>query len=320
MRCIAVSALLSLIPGFAFGHSSIQPKHHKRYSPNAKYFLDFNPETNFHSVYAVDSPDAPLWSFQSDAFWPYKQDESDGCLFVADDGASIAGLTWVHREGKPPDYRTFDGLEFRGPNGLLAAYRRSRLPAGRLPVLDIPVRIISFVFHGSRHRGRSLSRQGDSLHLSTFGMRSFTFSLSSGKIIGWNLNPTYFAYFAFVYAVPAWLIVRPMIRRKRAPAESTLVLRVGNVEFVVEDLGWFLVVLNSVCFVGGMGLQGFGGMLDQIGGTMFGITYPLAFVLVPVSFLTSAVGLISRPPRFSLVGPWLAMMSLLLIYAFTHAR
>src|SRR5947209_762712 len=100
MRYLAVQLLFLLMPISAFGYSPRQPERHKRYSPNAKFFIDFNPETKIHKVFSTNSPD-PIWSIQSDDFWPYKHDESDGCLFVADDGSSIAGPAWVDLEGKP---------------------------------------------------------------------------------------------------------------------------------------------------------------------------------------------------------------------------
>ena len=132
MRYITAIALLLLLPVSTFAHSPKQPEKHKRYSPNAKFFIDFNPKTYIHTVFATDSPDDPPWSFKSDALWPYKHDESDGCLFLADDGLAIAGLTWVHWEGQPPDYREFDGLEFWRSDGTNTVYRISQLPSGRI--------------------------------------------------------------------------------------------------------------------------------------------------------------------------------------------
>ena len=47
---------------------------------------------------------------------------------------------------------------------------------------------------GPDRRGLNLTRQEDKLHAVTFGMRSFTFSLQSGEMTGWNLNANYFAF------------------------------------------------------------------------------------------------------------------------------
>ena len=313
MRYTGALALSVLLPISAFAYSPKQPEHHKRYSPNAKFFIDFNPETDLHTVYATDSPDVSLWSVQSNAFWPYKQDESDGCLFVADDGLSIAGPTWVHWEGKPPDYRTFDGLEFWNSDGNKTVYRQSRLHSGRIPVVDFPVRIVWLAIHGSNHRGGNLTRDGNKLHATTFGMRSFTFSLQTGQITGWNLNANYFAYLALVYAIPVWLLARWIARRWRGSAPSTAEQRSRARGVLVNNVGSLLVVLNSLGFAFGVFLDSFGGTLDQIGAHFCRLTYPIAFVLVPVTFVISIAGLASRPRRFDILGPWLAILSVLVL-------
>lgn len=218
MRPIVALSLCVLFPFSAFAGRPIPPEHHDRHSPNSKFFIDFNPKTNIHVIYAAHAPDDPIWSLESNAFFPYKHDESDGCLFVADDGSSIAGPTWVRQKGKPPDYREFDGLEFWGKDGQIAAYRLSQLRSGHVPLLDFPVRLVWSEIHGSNHRGGNLTRHGNELHAKTFGMRSFTFSLTTGEITGWNLNADYFAYFALVYVLPVWLVAivaRRVVRRWR---------------------------------------------------------------------------------------------------------
>lgn len=228
--CIAASVLSILLAVSAFAYSPIQPKHHKRYSPNSKFFVDFNPDTNHHTVYAADSPDDPLWSFDSDAFWPYEDNESDGCLFVADDGASIAGPTWVHRTGYPPDYRVFDGMEFWDRNGQIAAYRVSELPSWRLKILDSPVEIVWAAIRRPEGRGHNFARHGNELHVNTFGMRSINFSLRTGEITGWNLNVSYVACFALVYAVPVWFLARWIARRMRGSPLSRPTSRTRSID------------------------------------------------------------------------------------------
>ncbi len=312
MRSIVVLALSMLVPASALAYSPKQPEHHKRYSPNSRFFVDFNPETNLHTIYATDSRGHPIWSIQGDVFWPYKHDESDGCLFVSDDGSSIAGPTWVHSEGKPRDYRTFDGLEFWGSDGEKTAYRLSRLPSGRIPFVDFPVRIVWLAIHGSNHRGGNLSRDGTELHAKTFGMRSFTFSLRTGQITGWNLNVQYFAYLVLVYAIPVWCLARWLTRRPRAAASATAE-RNHRRGFLVNNVGSILVVLNSLGFAFGVFLDSFGGTLDQIGAHFCRTTYPIAFVLVPLTFGISAIRLTSRPRHFDILGPWLALMSVVAV-------
>lgn len=314
MRAVAALALALLIPASAFAYSPKQPERHKRYSPNAKFFIDFNPETHHHKVYATESPSDLLWSFRSDAFWPYRHDESDGCLFLADDGLSIAGPTWVHREGKPPNYRTFDGLEFWGSDGRKSVYRQSRLSSGDIPILDIPVRIIWFAVHGSNHRGGNLARIGNELRAEQFGMRSFTFSLQTGQITGWSFNTNYFAYLVLVYAVPAWFLTRWIIRRRRVAPQFAEEQTRGRSVFV-NNTAAILVVLNSLGFALGVYLNSFGGTIDQIGAFLCRTTYPIAFILVPVSLMISVAGFASRPRRIDVLGPWLAIMSVLVIVA-----
>ena len=315
MRYIVVSTLSLFLSVSAFATSPIRPEPHKRYSPNAKFFIDFNPETNVHKVFATDSPNDPRWSIQSEAFWPFKHDESDGCLFVADDGSSIAGLTWVHWEGKPPDYRKFDGLEFWQSDGTKTGYRISRLRSGRIPVLDWPVRIVWHAIHGSNYRGGKLTRDGNELHATTFGMRSFTFSLQTGQITGWNLNVNYYAYLAFVYAIPVWFFVRWIVHRWRGPFASKTEQRDQDGGILVKHIGPLLVVLNSLGFAFGIFLDLFGGTIDQIGAQFCRTTCPIAFILIPVTLLISAAGLASSPRRFDILGPWLAIMSELVIVA-----
>lgn len=249
---------------------------------------------------------------------PFKATRSgrtDGCLFVADDGSSIAGPTWVHREGKPADYRTFDGLEFWNSDGNKTVYRQSHLRSGRIPVIDFPARIVWLAIHGSNHRGGNLTRDENTLHATTFGMRSFTFSLQTGQITGWNLNANYFAYLALVYAIPIWILSRWIARRRRGSASSTAEQRSRARGVLLNNVGSSLVVLNSLGFAFGVFLDSFGGTPDQIGAQFCRITYPIAFVLVPVTFVISIAGLALRPRRFDVLGPWLAILSALVLVA-----
>lgn len=315
MRNIAALTLFLLLPVSAFAYSPKQPEHHKRYSPNTQFFVDFNPETDRHTLYAANTPDESIWSFESDAFWPYKKDESDGCLFVANDGATIAGPTWVHWTGHPPDYRTFDGLEFWNANGKIAGYRVSELPSWRLKILDFPVRIVWMAIDTSGQRGRNLIRQEDELHAKTFGMRSFTFSLTTGEVTGWNLNVNYFAYFILVYGLPVWFLAGWINRRRRGLAASTTQRRNPVRGVLVNNAGVLLVVLNGLAFMIGVFLGSFGGTLDHIGAHFCRLSYPIAFVLVPVTLAISAAGLTSLPRRLDILGPWLAIMSVAVLVA-----
>lgn len=301
------------IPAFAW--SPKQPEHHQRYSPNTKFFLDFNPETNVHTVFATASPNNPLWSIQSDAFWPYKHDESDGCLFVANDGLSIAGQTWVHLEGSPAGYLAFDGLEFCRSDGTKTAYRISELKSGKMPVLDSPVRIISDAIHGSKYRRGVLIRSENGLRAKTIGMRSFSFSLRTGQVTSWCLNWNYFACLAFVYVPPVWLLMRWIVRRCRGCAIPETEQRSRGRGIQIKNIGMLLVMLNSLGFAFGVLLDSYGGVIDQIGAQFCRVSYQIAFILVPVTLVFSAVGLASRPRRFDVLGPWLSTMSALAIVA-----
>jgi hypothetical protein len=185
-------------------------------------------------------------------------------------------------------------------------------------VLDFPVRIVWHAIHGSNHRGGNLTRDGNELHATTFGMRSFTFSFQTGQITGWYLNANYFAYLALVYALPVWLLVRWIVRRWHGSATSTTEQQDRGCGVLVKNLGSLLVVLNSLGFTFGVFLDSFGGTIDQIGAQFCRTTYPIAFILVPVTLLISAVGLASRPRRFDILGPWLAIMSVLVIAAMIH--
>ena len=318
MHYVIALALSVLLPLSAFAYSPKQPERHHRYSANHQFFLDFNPETHRHTVYAAEFPDDPIWSIESDAFWPFKRDESDGCLFISDDGLAVAGPTWVHWTGQPPDYRVFDGLEFWGPEGQTHAYRVSELPSWRLPILDFPVRILWIAIHGPEGRGRNLSRRGDELHARTFGMRSFTFSLKTGELTGWNLNANYFVYLAIVYALPVCLLARWIFRRRRVAASLATDQPTSRWSVLAINAGSLLVVLNSLGFALGVFLDSFGGTIDQIGAQFCRLTFPLAFVLIPITLVHSAVGLAARPRRLDVLGPWLAIMSAAVLAAISN--
>ena len=248
-----------------------------------------------------------------------------GCLFVADDGELVAGLTWVDREGMPRGYRSFDGLEFWGRTGRIAAYRRSRLPSGRVPVVDLPVCLAWMALHPLDHRGGNLARQGDELRLRTFGFRSFTFSLKTGEIVGWHLNFSYIGCLAFIYAAPIWCVMTWIVGRWRSAAIAKEESPAGKQQprtwatLITNRLGAFLVILNSAAFTSGVFLDSFGGALDQLGAHICRATYPLAFLLIPVSLILSASGLASDSRRFDLLGPWLAIISAVSIVALLHA-
>ena len=185
-------------------------------------------------------------------------------------------------------------------------------------MLDFPIHIVWHAIHGSNHRGGNLTRDGDELHVTTFGMRSFTFSLQSGQITGWYLNVNYFAYFALVYALPVSFLVQWIVRRWRSPAASDIKQQDHGRRILVKHLGSLLVVLNSLGFAFGVFLNSFGGTIDQIGAQFCRTTYPIAFILIPTTLAISAVGLASRPRRFDMLGPWLAIMSVLIIVAISH--
>ncbi|PHS15757.1 MAG: hypothetical protein COA78_04760 [Blastopirellula sp.] len=315
MRNFFALAFFVIFPSSIFAYSPIRPEAHKRNSPNSEFFIEFNPLTDHHTVYAASSPNTPLWSNQCDSFWPYRQDESDGCLFVSNNGLSIAGPTWVHQTGSPADHRVFDGLEFWDANGQLAAYRVSELPSWRLNILDFPVRIVWTAIHGTQRRGQNISRQEDELYITTFGMRSFTFSLQTGKITGWNLNVIYFAYFALVYAIPVWILKRWVVYRWRSPATTKEEQPDAGSGFFLKNIGALLVVANSLVFTLGIFFNAFGGTIDQIGAQFCRLTYPIAFLLIPITLLISAAGLASQPRRIDLLGPWLAIISGVILVA-----
>jgi hypothetical protein len=211
--------------------------------------------------------------------------------------------------------RVFDGLEFWDANGQIAAYRISELPSWRLRGGDFPIRIVWIAIHGPERRGRGLTRQQDELHATTFGMRSFTFSLKTGEITSWNLNATYLAFFLLVYAIPTWFIARWIIRRWRGSAASTTEQRNGFRRVLVNNIGALLVGLNSLGVAIGVFLNCFGGAIDQIGAQFCRLTYPIAFLLVPVTLVISTAGLAARPRRFDVLGPWLAIMSVIVLVA-----
>ncbi len=314
MHRVAVLALSLLLPASALAYSPKQPEQHKRYSPNGAYFIDFDPKSNVQSVFADASPDESRWSIKTGALWPYKKNESDGCLFLTDDGSAIAGLTWMPAEGKPAGYRQFEGLEFWRSDGTHTAYRLSQLSSGTVPVLDLPVRMLWHALSGSNSRGGNVTRYGSTLYVTTFGMRSFIFSMHSGQRSGWYPNLQYFIYFALVYAVPVSYLSRWIRRLRRRAFTNVREEQTDWNGLLLRSLGSLLVVLNSFGFALGVYFDSFGGRIDQIGAQICRATGPMAGILIPVTVLMSFVGLSWRPRHFDLLGPWLAIMSAVAIH------
>ena len=302
-RTLALALSIFLIPFTAFAYRPKEPEPHHRYSTNGKFILDFDPKTNVHKMFSKGEESSPLWQFQSKNLWPYKHDESDGCLFVANDGKSIAGLTWVQLKGEPEDHRIFDGLEFWNKEGVLANYGISKLPSWRIPLIDFPVLVLSLGLEQRNGRGDNCFRFDEQLHIKTFGMRSPTFSLTTGKVVGWNLNFDYMLIFAFVYAIPAWGFTRWFMRRLRN--EQQLITQ----SFMVRNLGAILVVSNLILFLIGMIFDSFGGIFDHIGVHFCGISYSFSFVLIPITLFISVLELTHQPRRVDWFGLWLAVLS-----------
>ena len=87
---------------------------------------------------------------------------------------------------------------------------------------------------------------------------------------------------------------------------------------IANNIGSVLVIVNSFGFAFGVFLDLFGGTIDQIGAQFCRLTFPIAFLLIPVTFVISAVGIVSRPRRLDLLGPWLAIMSALVLFAIAN--
>ncbi len=296
--------------GIAEAYSPKQPEAHHRHSPNKKYYLDYDPQKgHLHVIRAAEKPDVALWSFKSDALWPYQKDESDGCLFVANDGSTVCGLTWIPVKNGPAGHRIFEGLEFWQSLGSIGQYRISELPAWRICGLDLPVFVLWSAIHGTGHRGQNMSRDGDRLKAITFGMRSFTFSLQTGQRIGSSLNLKYFVDLALIYAPPVfalqrWARFRQQRRLEKGAATSSRSPR----SLFREHLGTPLVLTNTATGVLGVFFDSFGGEIDHVGALLCRFAFPMSFWLVPVTVLISIMNRRSRRAGVDIVGPWLAML------------
>lgn len=88
VRALAAVLGLLLTSGTVLATKYADPKRHRVYSANDQFFLDVNPETQVHVMYAVASPTSPLWSF-SRPVWHEP-------ILVASDGATVAIVPWMH--------------------------------------------------------------------------------------------------------------------------------------------------------------------------------------------------------------------------------
>lgn len=314
MRLVTTLVLIGCLARSADARRPIEPVRHERYSPNGRYLLDFDPESNHHTIYASNDRNIALWSFDGDAYWPYGRGEWDGCLFVADDGLTVAGPAWMPMVGMPEGRRTFDGLEFWGPNGPIASYRVSDVTWG-LGYLDIPIWIVWIALDSDyRQRGSGYTRTGDHLHVTRLAPRSLTFSLRTGEIESWSLNFGYLALLVFVYGPPLWIVGR-WIARLRRTAPTAAARGPRKQPFVVRNFASVLVAINSsgVVLAGIMDFAS--GDFERHSAALFGVTQMFSVALIGIAVVFSLAGMIATPRRFDIVGPWLAIMSAAIIHA-----
>jgi hypothetical protein len=291
-----------------------EPKRHDRFSSNGRYKLDFDPESNRHSVYAFDNRTVPIWSFESDDFWPDGTDESDGGLFVANDGMSVAGRCWVPMDNKPAGYRTFDGVAVWGPLGNVETHRVSQL-TWRINFVDFPLQLVWMVVNPSaQHRGNGFSRAGETLYVTRLAPRSLAISIKSGEIESWWPNPAYFALFTFVYGPPIWTVARfltPYVRGRQRP----------NVEakqrqpFIIRHFAKILVAMNSMAAVFAIVLDGAFIDYERDSANLFMLSQAFSIVLIFVAIAFSIAAFFSSSRRIDLLGPWCAAMSAIAIQA-----
>lgn len=90
----------------------VQPERHDVYSPNKRFVMDVDPETEVHNIYAVADRSQPLWSF-SQPVW-------HGEWYLANDGAVAATLSW--RFVQQDRVKQADGVRFWNAGGNFRSY------------------------------------------------------------------------------------------------------------------------------------------------------------------------------------------------------
>lgn len=162
--------LLLLIPVPASAFKPAPPERHDVFSPNRQFVLDVDPKTKTNTVYLVNDRKNPLWSFEG-VIWL-------GPAFLADDGNSVAVISWEHVQVE--GLREETCIRFRNKGGLLKSYTFGEIcpnPRRQGWFERGPVGSFWRVWYSNAEQ------KGNLLRVATTDLYEYTFSLENGSIV-----------------------------------------------------------------------------------------------------------------------------------------
>ncbi len=210
--------LLLLAPAAARATSYAAPEPHDVYSPNGKFVLHVNPDTEHHVVYRTADRDTPLWSFDKPVgHEPY---------LLSNDGKVVVEVAWRHV--RQENLASADCLVFRSASGVIRHHSFQDLcPApARTSMVGIgPI--------GSFWRTwyTDLEQSNSSFTITTTDWYAYTFDTTTGDIVRRDLvlsnvryRPLWLAG-GFVVGVGLMLALLKVWRARRAKLRTAEIAR-----------------------------------------------------------------------------------------------
>jgi hypothetical protein len=163
----AILVLLVLAPSEAFGFKPAPPTRHDVPSPNGAFVIDVDPIAKRNTVFATDSRDKPLWSWDG-GVW--------GEHFLSNDGKVVALVTW--RFVTVNELATGACVEFWDRTGRFRTYTFAELCAH-------PSRILGTGPVGDSWREwySGAMGDGDTVQVRTTDEFEYVFSMEDGRIL-----------------------------------------------------------------------------------------------------------------------------------------
>lgn len=152
-----------------------------------------------------------LWEFEQPNIWMKTADESDRCVFMANDGTGVAVLTWYQTDRYVPTELLY---EFWTTEGLEESYPLFDPDfAWRVPILHFPVELVWKAVFFEGFSPAIARREGELISIPVCGLRTVEVDLRSGQIVRWRWNMRYLFSLAVVCAPPilslsVWVIAK----------------------------------------------------------------------------------------------------------------
>jgi hypothetical protein len=214
LRCSLLAlAVTLLVSPCSPATSYARPERHQVHSLNGAYFLDVNPQSRSHTIYAAGAPDTPLWSFSAPVW--------QSPFFLSDDGRVAASLAWQHI--RVQDIEEMGAVWFWDRTGKFQSYAMADLcPYPRRQGLFEVGPIGSFW----RVWCDEVEQDGDTLRIRTTDRYEYLFSMKDGQIIARRLVWTvflrrYWYYGAAALSLVLLLFVGVRTRRRRRLTQSS---------------------------------------------------------------------------------------------------